>query len=66
MIERHWTGISRREEAEHYIEHLMTETIPQLKELGGFVRASILTRRVEKGTEFLIVTVWASPNIMRL
>jgi heme-degrading monooxygenase HmoA len=65
MIERHWTGIAKPDEADRYIEHLSTETFPQLEELDGFIKATILSRPVAKGTEFLIVTVWASLDSIR-
>jgi heme-degrading monooxygenase HmoA len=60
MISRHWTGICRRDRADAYIHHLRSETLPLLTTIAGFVRASILKRDVERGTEFQIVTVWES------
>ena len=60
MISRHWTGICRRDRADAYIHHLRSETFPALTTIAGFVRASILKRDVERGTEFQIVTVWES------
>jgi heme-degrading monooxygenase HmoA len=60
MISRHWTGICRRDRADAYIHHLRSETFPLLTTIAGFVRASILMRDVERGTEFQIVTVWES------
>jgi len=60
MISRHWKGIAKPGQAEEYLHHLKTETFPQLARLPGFIRASILRRVVEDGTEFQIVTVWTS------
>ena len=60
MISRHWTGICKRDRADAYIHHLKSETLPLLTTVEGFVRASILKRNVEGGTEFQIVTVWES------
>src|SRR5688572_3619569 len=60
MISRHWRGIARPERAEEYVRHLKTETFPRLAGIRGFIRASILTRAVEAGVEFQIVTVWSS------
>lgn len=65
MIERHWKGVVKPGEAERYIEHLTTETFPQLAMIDGFVKASILNRPVAAGTEFLVVTVWSSPDAIR-
>lgn len=60
MIERHWKGTVRVEEADHYIDHLMKGTFPKLSSMNGFIKASILRRDTDKGVEFLIVTVWKS------
>src|SRR5882757_1694874 len=65
MIERHWKGIARKEEAENYIEHLTTATFPAIKNIGGFIRASVLKRPVDNGIEFLVVTVWDSMEAIR-
>jgi len=60
MISRHWKGIAKPGEAENYIHHLKTDTFPKLSEIDGFISASILTRPVDQGPEFLIVTEWES------
>jgi heme-degrading monooxygenase HmoA len=65
MISRHWTGICRRDRADAYIRHLRSETFPVLTTIAGFVRASILKRDVERGTEFQIVTVWESLDAIK-
>jgi len=65
MISRHWKGIAKPGEAGNYIHHLKKDTFPQLSTIDGFVKASILTRTVEQGTEFLIVTEWESLDAIR-
>jgi heme-degrading monooxygenase HmoA len=65
MISRHWRALARREQAQNYIEHLRRETFPALRELAGFVDASILSRALEEGVEFLIVTRWESLAAIR-
>jgi heme-degrading monooxygenase HmoA len=60
MISRHWKGVAKPGYAESYIQHLRHDTFPSLARIPGFVRASILRRVVETGTEFQIVTVWES------
>lgn len=60
MIERHWKGIAKIQEADNYIAHLRTKTFPHLSGLAGFIKATILKRPVDKGVEFLIVTAWTS------
>ena len=65
MISRQWRGIARPEHADEYIEHLRRDTFPQLVRIAGFVDASILQRRVERGVEFLVVTRWRSLDAIR-
>ena len=60
MIARHWRGLVKRECADAYVEHLQSETLPQLVQLPGFHDASVLRRDVPQGVEFLVVTVWKS------
>jgi heme-degrading monooxygenase HmoA len=60
MISRHWRGLAKSRHADEYVEHLRTETFPQLSKIPGFVHASILRRKVQQGVEFLIVTTWES------
>ena len=65
MISRQWRGLAKRARAADYVEHLRTETFPQIAKLPGFVAASILRRDVKEGVEFLIVTQWASIEAIR-
>ena len=60
MIARHWRGLARADRAADYLQHLRTETFPALQGLAGFVDASILSRPLAGGVEFLIITRWAS------
>jgi len=46
--------------ARDYVKHLRTETFPTLRNTPGFVDASILSRPLAAGVEFLIVTRWES------
>jgi len=64
-ISRHWRGISKPEEADHYIHHLRNDTFPKLARIEGFIKASILRRPLGEGTEFLIVTTWQSIEAVR-
>ena len=60
MISRQWRGLARPDQAQNYVKHLRTETFPALRKLPGFVSASILSRLLDNGIEFLIVTQWDS------
>jgi heme-degrading monooxygenase HmoA len=65
VIARHWRGVAKRECADAYVDHLQSETFPQLVQLPGFHDASILRRDAPQGVEFLIVTVWTSLDAIR-
>src|SRR5262245_41516748 len=58
MISRHWRGLAKSTQADEYVAHLRIETFPQLSIISGFVNASIVSRTVHEGVEFLIVTNW--------
>jgi heme-degrading monooxygenase HmoA len=60
MICRLWRGLTRPEQAEHYVEHLRQQTLPRLRELSGFVGVSILRRQLDRGAEFVVITRWES------
>lgn len=60
MISRQWRGLVKPDQAQNYIEHLREETFPTLRKLPGFVSASIHSRRLGSGIEFLIITQWES------
>ena len=60
MISRHWKGIAKHGQADHYVKYLEKDTFPKIRKISGFLSASILKRKVEQGTEFLIITVWES------
>ena len=60
MISRQWRGLAQPDQAPKYLTHLRTETFPALRKLPGFVSASILSRPLGNGIEFLIVTQWDS------
>ena len=65
MISRHWRGLAKAEQADAYVEHLQAHTFPAIRQLPGFVSASILRRSVPDGVEFLIVTNWTSLDAIR-
>ena len=60
MISRQWRGLAHAKHADAYVEHLRTETFPELRRIEGFAGASLMKRNVERGVEFLVVTQWAS------
>ncbi|HEV8332325.1 MAG TPA: antibiotic biosynthesis monooxygenase [Steroidobacteraceae bacterium] len=65
MIARHWRGLVKRERADAYVEHLQSQTLPQLVQLAGFHDARVLRRDLPQGVEFLVVTIWESLDSIR-
>jgi heme-degrading monooxygenase HmoA len=65
MIARHWRGLVKRDRANDYIEHLHSETLPQLVQVAGFHDASVQRRDLPQGVEFLVVTLWQSLDAIR-
>jgi heme-degrading monooxygenase HmoA len=60
VISRQWSGLAHANQAQSYVKHLRTETFPALRKIPGFVDASILSRTLADGVEFLVVTRWES------
>jgi heme-degrading monooxygenase HmoA len=65
VISRHWTAVVQPAQEERYLQHLRSETFPQLARIPGFVRATVLSRPMEDGVEFRVVTVWESLDAVR-
>jgi heme-degrading monooxygenase HmoA len=60
MIARHWRGLAKAGQADAYVEHLRSDTLPRLADIAGFVGASVLRRRLDAGVEFVVITTWTS------
>jgi len=60
VISRQWRCLAHSNRADDYVRHLRAETFPTLRKIPGFIDASILSRRLSPGIEFLIVTRWES------
>jgi hypothetical protein len=60
MIERHWTGVLRRDRADDYLAHLRNDIFPTLRRLDGFCGATAATRDVDDGVEVRVITNWTS------
>ncbi len=65
MILRKWSGIVKAGLEKEYIDHLKNSTFPSLMKLDGFIVARIMSRKVNKGTEFCITTEWESIESIR-
>jgi heme-degrading monooxygenase HmoA len=60
VISRHWRGLVRPDQARAYEKHLLEQTLPELKEIPGFIDVGLHRRQFEEGVEFLVVTRWES------
>ena len=60
MISRQWRCLTQRDRAQEYVAHLRSETFPALRNIRGFIDASIHSRPLGSGIEFLVVTRWES------
>jgi heme-degrading monooxygenase HmoA len=65
MIARHWRGVSSRDTAAAYLDHLRTETLPQLRAIDGHRGAYVLRREAGDAVEFVVVTLWSSLESVR-
>ena len=60
MISRHWRGLARPERAAEYEQYLRGDTFAALKQIPGFVDASIHKRPLGNGVEFVVISLWTS------
>jgi antibiotic biosynthesis monooxygenase (ABM) superfamily enzyme len=60
VISRQWRCLAQPDRAQEYIAHLRTETFPALRKIPGFVDASVHSRPLGAGVEFLVATRWES------
>jgi heme-degrading monooxygenase HmoA len=60
VIARHWRGLVRTDRAAEYEQYLRSDTFPGLKQIPGFVDASIHKRSLENGVEFVVISRWKS------
>ncbi len=56
MISRQWRCLAHPNRAQDYVKHLRTETFPTMRNIPGFVDASLVSRPLGAGVEFLVVT----------
>jgi heme-degrading monooxygenase HmoA len=65
MIVRIWRGQATRENAPAYYRHVTGKVFPELKAIAGHKGAYLLQRDNTDGVEFLAVTLWESPEVIR-
>jgi heme-degrading monooxygenase HmoA len=60
MIMRIWRGITPKEQADAYLEHLQQTALPALKDFKGQRGAWVLRRVQGEQCEFQVLTLWDS------
>ena len=65
MIVRTWRGRARASKSDAYVDHFRRNVLPELREIEGFLGASLL--KAERGdvVELLVLTRWASMDSIR-
>jgi heme-degrading monooxygenase HmoA len=65
MIVRAWRGRASPANPRAYVEHFRRTVLPALRQLDGFLGASLLREDRAEGVEFLVLTRWASMDAVR-
>jgi heme-degrading monooxygenase HmoA len=60
MIARTWRGRSASDKPEDYVRHFNGSVLPELREIDGFLGATLMRRRGAADIEFFVVTRWQS------
>ena len=65
MIVRAWRGRASTANPDAYIEHFRRTVLPELREIEGFLGASLLRENRPQEVEFLVLTRWSSMDAVR-
>ncbi len=65
MIVRAWRGRASTADPGAYVEHFRRRVLPELREIEGFLGASLLRETRADEVEFLVLTRWASMDAVR-
>jgi heme-degrading monooxygenase HmoA len=65
MIARSWSGVTRAEDADVYLEYLHATGIPEYRATPGNRGVLALRRIVGDRAEFLLLTLWESVEAIR-
>lgn len=64
-ITRHWMGHSTRANLPNYIDHFSRHVLPQLRQIPGYLGATLSVRNTEEESEILVATSWESMESIR-
>lgn len=65
MIVREWRARARPDVPDGYPEHFRTVVMPQLRDIPGFLGATLARRVTEEGVAFTVLTRWRSMAAIR-
>jgi heme-degrading monooxygenase HmoA len=65
MIVRSWHGRAAATNHRAYVEHFRRNVLPELREIDGFLGASLLKTDRADYIEFLVLTRWDSMDAIR-
>lgn len=65
MIIREWRGRASRTRAGEYPAHFRTSVVPELRDVPGFLGATLSERAEGERIEFVVLTRWKSMDAIR-
>jgi heme-degrading monooxygenase HmoA len=65
MIIREWRGRARPDQADAYPAHFRDSVLPELRNIPGFVGASLSRRDEAERIEYVVLTRWRSFDAIR-
>ncbi len=65
MVARCWSARGPVQRAAQYAEHLETHVLPELRDIAGYVGATLLQRDVHGEIEVVVITWWQSFDAIR-
>jgi heme-degrading monooxygenase HmoA len=65
MIIREWRGRAPRTRAAEYPTHFRTRVVPELRDVPGFLGATLSKREDGDRAEFVVLTRWKSLDAVR-
>jgi heme-degrading monooxygenase HmoA len=66
MIVRTWRACTSLSNQPMYVEHFEKNVIPELREIKGFLGASLLRRNLSGEVEVFVLTKWTSMDAIRM
>jgi heme-degrading monooxygenase HmoA len=66
MIVRTWRGRTSLSNQPVYVEHFEKNVLPELREIKGFLGASLLRRNLSGEAEVFVLTKWTSMDAIQM